>query len=57
MKRLPRLMIVMMLMLFWHSSRSCLRVASLKMFSLALQAVNQHPRRSDITNTRTHRFI
>lgn len=32
-------------------------LASLKMFSLALQAVNQHPRWSDITNTRTHRFI
>lgn len=31
--------------------------ASSKMFSLALQAVNQHPRWSDITNTRTHRFI
>lgn len=33
------------------------RLASLKMFSLALKAVNQHPRWSDITNTRTHRFI
>lgn len=33
------------------------RLASLKMFSLALKAVNQHPRWSDITNTRAHRFI
>ncbi len=46
------MMTVMMLMLFWHSSRS-----PLWKFSLALQAVNQHPRWSDITNVRTHRFI